>query len=169
MIVGNNYLSLSYPVITCNRLRLYIKRRFGAYSCIQQMEERTVKDLCRRIGIPQSDLLLPCSFCSRFLTQEELYLFDAKRLSLLWRRGCAHGLCTRCQRASAALELALYHQGYYTAHEINATFGDSIADQNVRCFVCYAYLPRQQVSSLVEAQQSFLLVRGSYRALCDLC
>ncbi|AAA67144.1 E6 protein [Iotapapillomavirus 1] len=131
--------------------------------------DRTVHSFVERLGIPREDLLLPCTFCSRFLTQEELTAFDFSAFNLVWRGRCAHGICTACARVCASLDLFLHHQN-------SRPLADVLRDENLtlhglkaRCRVCMKILSVTEKLECAERGESFAKVRGQWRARCRIC
>ena len=71
----------------------------------------TVQQLSDKLTVPVVDLLLPCRFCSRFLTYLELREFDYKNLQLIWtEEDFVFACCSGCAYASAQFEIQQFYQ-----------------------------------------------------------
>nr|AFK84995.1 E6 [Miniopterus schreibersii papillomavirus 1] len=133
------------------------------------MEARTAAELCASLGIPPQDLLLPCTFCAAFLTAEDFFWLEFKQLFLVWRRGCAHGICKSCQDLVCTLERLQFGQRLITADDYCSEFGDSVYGVNVRCLYCLKLLCTPEIDSYIQRGFMFSILRGRLRAVCFAC
>lgn len=127
----------------------------------------TVKGLCRATGAAFVDFLLPCTFCSRFLTNLEKCLFDAWPLQLQWKDGCVFGCCQKCIRQCGYLERTCYFQRQLSETEVQNLEGQ-LTESLVRCQGCLKtlQLPEKKVCC---AAKDLNVIRGQVRGYCDLC
>ncbi|AAL86453.1 E6 protein [Felis domesticus papillomavirus 1] len=127
----------------------------------------SVQGLCAATGAAFADLLLPCSFCLRFLTSVEKSLFDAYPLQLQWKQGCAFGCCQSCIRKCALVERACYFQRKVTDSEV-AGLLERVREACVRCGYCMRALgPPDKIQCCLERDLD--LIRGKVRGRCGLC
>lgn len=132
--------------------------------------DRSVSRLVERLGIPPEDLLLPCTFCATFLTEEDRLRFDFSGYNLIWRRGNAHGICTPCARVCAALEqIRFYSSEALHAEEVLEKEQKPLNEVQVRCRVCLKPLTLTEKLGAAERGEQFVRVRGVWRARCRLC
>ncbi|ACU27457.1 E6 [Canis familiaris papillomavirus 6] len=126
----------------------------------------TVKGLSERTGASFIDLLLPCNFCSRFLTNIEKAFFDLSPFQLVWRNDCVYGCCQKCIRDCALLEESFYFEKFLSESELEELWTRSKVI--VRCHRCMKSLTEIEKNSC-KFEKIIRLVRGQYRGLCDLC
>lgn len=131
------------------------------------MESRplTVKGLSLQLGISFTDLLIPCCFCQRFLTNVEKSLCDSAPFNLRWKDECVFGCCQSCIRHCGRLEQACYFERQLSETEVKNL------DLNlfwIRCQWCMRTLTLQE-KQICGAEQSLSLVRGRVRGRCGLC
>ncbi|AAX86619.1 E6 protein [Puma concolor papillomavirus 1] len=127
----------------------------------------SVQGLCEATGAKFSDLLLPCTFCLRFLTSVEKALFDAFPLQLRWKGRCAFGCCQGCIRLCAQIERRFYYERKVTETELCGLL-DHPEAACVRCGFCMRRLGTcDKVRCCFENDLD--VVRGQVRGRCGLC
>ncbi|ADZ74260.1 E6 [Zalophus californianus papillomavirus 1] len=129
----------------------------------------TIQEWCRRLGIPEEDILLPCTFCGRFMSEQDRKDFDSKTLQLQWKHGNAHGCCGRCARAAARHERRHYYQGSLTGQELLTVYGAGVLTLPIRCPLCLRKLGTTEILSAIGGGRYFDLVRGRWKARCRFC
>ncbi|AAW88321.1 E6 [Procyon lotor papillomavirus 1] len=123
----------------------------------------SVEDLGKLLGVPFIDILLPCTFCSRFLTNLEKLHFDKKPLSLLWKGGCVYGCCQSCVRRCSFVEAAFHPHKRVAEKDLY-----QLSKDPVRCSACQATLSTSEKVRCA-AEGSLSRCRGRVRGPCDLC
>ncbi|ABA61871.1 E6 [Uncia uncia papillomavirus 1] len=127
----------------------------------------TVKGLCAATGAAFSDLLLPCTFCLRFLTAVEKGFFDACPLQLQWKKNCAYGCCLSCLRKCALLEHNVYYERKLSDSE-RVVLGQRVDEFSVRCGSCMKLLEASEKLRCC-SENKLDVVRGRVRGVCGLC
>lgn len=131
---------------------------------------RTVRELADTLSIPLIDLLLPCTFCNRFLSYFELLNFDHKDLQLIWTvDDLVFALCSSCAYASAQFEFSRYFQFSVTGKDIEKVENKIIGEIVVRCQYCLKKLDLVEKLSTCYKHQSFHRVRNRWKGLCRHC
>lgn len=132
------------------------------------MERPTsVKGLVDLTGACFVDFLLPCHFCSNFLTNVEKSLFDKFALRLLWKNGCAYGCCQACIRTCSFVEQQCYAEKTISRADIR-NYGTNVSEVTIRCKLCLKLLDCQEkLKSLYKKQVTER--RHKLRGICDLC
>lgn len=166
--VGNNPLHLLSELQPIP-VRLYMSKPWWLWITGQHDMERSITALVQRLGVPEEDLLLPCTFCAKFLSEKEREQFDYCDFNLIWRRGCAHGICTACARMCAVADSLLNLDATCSALEVLEKEGTDLSNIPVRCRVCLKQLLLAEKLAAGERQELFLRVRGRWRARCMLC
>lgn len=133
------------------------------FGVISMDQPATVKGLCEKLKTPFVDLLLPCTFCSRFLTNLEKALFDYAPLQLQWKHGNAFGCCQSCIRTCGYLEKKLFTDRLLTEHEC-----EELGCRMVRCGGCMKLLTSPE-KDRSRREGCLWLARGQCRGYCDLC
>ncbi|AAX86612.1 E6 protein [Lynx rufus papillomavirus 1] len=127
----------------------------------------SVQGLSAATGAAFTDLLLPCTFCLRFLTSVEKALFDAYPLQLQWKSGCAFACCQSCIRKCAQVERNCYFERQMTETELVGLLS-RVEEALIRCGYCMRSLkPGDKVRCCVEHKLD--VIRGQCRGLCGLC
>nr|WMY82289.1 E6 [Enhydra lutris kenyoni papillomavirus 2] len=112
-------------------------------------------------------LLLPCTFCFKFLSNIEKLRFDKTPLNLIWKEGCVYGCCQTCIRNCSAVEQAVHFQQHIKTEKFYK-LAEAWCGPYPRCALCYTHLTRDEffVSGF---SSTIYQVRGVLRGLCGLC
>nr|WES10432.1 E6 protein [Rodent papillomavirus] len=166
--VGNNPLAILSDLEPVP-VRDYLSKRWWLWITHESSMERTIDTLLQRLGIPRQDLLLPCTFCAKYLTQEELTAFEFSNFNLIWRGGCVFGVCVSCARLCASLDVLQHFGNSLPALDVIAKEGKGLDSISVRCRVCLHRLSFTEKLQAAERSELFAKVRGRWRARCRIC
>lgn len=166
--VGNNPLTILSELEPIP-VRDYINKRWWVWMTSEDSMERTVDTLLCRLGIPRQDLLLPCTFCAKYLSQDEITAFEYSDFNLIWRGGCVFGVCVTCARLCASLDILQHLGNSVPAVDIISREGRGLEEVVVRCRVCLHRLTLTEKLQAAERSELFARVRGRWRARCRIC
>lgn len=136
------------------------------------MEERfpvKLDEFCSYYNISLFDLSLPCIFCGFHSGLQDLASFHVKQLCIIWRSNTPFVCCRKCVTASA-----IYEYNNYCLCTVNAVFIESLLqkplkDIPIRCLYCYKLCDLAEKFDCIVRDQSFALVRGTWRGPCRDC
>lgn len=128
-----------------------------------------VCELAHHLNIPIWEVLLPCNFCTGFLTYQELLEFDYKDFNLLWKDGFVFGCCAACAFRSAYHEFTNYHQEIVVGIEIEGRAAANIAEIVVRCLICLKRLDLLEKLDICAQHREFHRVRNRWKGVCRHC
>ena len=166
--VGNNPLSILSDLEPVP-VRDYLSKRWWLWLTYETSMERTIEALLKRLNIPRTDLLLPCTFCAKYLTQDELTAFEYSDFNLIWRRGNVFGVCVSCARLCASLDVLQHLGNSLPAVDVINREGKGLQEVVVRCRVCLHRLSFTEKLQAAERSELFVRVRGRWRARCRIC
>ncbi|ATQ38133.1 E6 [Betapapillomavirus 2] len=130
----------------------------------------TVQQLSDKLSVPVVDLLLPCRFCSRFLSYLELRQFDYKHLQLIWtEEDLVFACCSGCAYASAQFEFQQYYQTTVYGREIEQVEQTAIGLIYIRCQYCLKALDLIEKLDICCLNQAFHKVRDHWKGRCRHC
>lgn len=130
----------------------------------------TVQQLSDKLTVPVVDLLLPCRFCSRFLTYLELREFDYKNLQLIWtEEDFVFACCSGCAYASAQFEIQQFYQLTVYGREIEQEEQRPIGQICIRCQYCLKSLDLIEKLDICCFNQPFHKVRNHWKGRCRHC
>lgn len=130
----------------------------------------TVQQLSDKLTVPVVDLLLPCRFCSRFLTYLELREFDYKSLQLIWtEEDFVFACCSGCAYASAQFEIQQFYQLTVYGREIEQEEQRPIGQICIRCQYCLKSLDLIEKLDICCFNQPFHKVRNHWKGRCRHC
>lgn len=129
----------------------------------------TIAAFCALYGCSLESVCIPCLFCKRVLSFQDLSSFIVKHLNLVFRNYSFYAACTTCLRVSAAFEQRNYYQCTATAFFIQSLYGNNICDLIVRCQYCMKRLDCIEKLDCLSNGEQFHLVRGLWRSSCRLC
>jgi len=128
-----------------------------------------VCELSQLLNIPISQILIPCNFCTGFLTTWELLEFDYKDFHLVWKDGFCFGCCSNCAFASAYHEFTQYHQETVVGIEIEGRAAESIHNLIIRCQFCLKRLDIFEKLDNCAQHREFHKVRNRWKGVCRHC
>lgn len=170
MNVGNNLHSILSSHLP-DSLSIYIgSPHWDMLLSTSYMEGiRKVDELVAHLGIPRRDILLPCTFCARFLTPDDLLHFEWSGMQLIWRLGNVFGCCCRCARTCSSLENIQHFVRTASLEDIERELRKPIAEVKVRCRRCLHPLSYVEKLQCAERGESFVKIRQGWRGSCSLC
>ncbi|AST11574.1 E6 protein [Sus scrofa papillomavirus 2] len=127
----------------------------------------SITGLANALGIPWVDLLIPCTFCGKFMDYHDLTKFESQ-MQLLWKGKCVYGCCNRCARLSSRREVQLFGQGTKALSEVLKQ-GIKLTDLVIRCVACLNKLTYVEKLSVLYGENQVTVVRGRYRGICKNC
>ena len=129
----------------------------------------SVRDLSSALRIPFIDLVVPCNFCLKFLTNAEKLLFDYFDLHLIWRDNFVFACCQCCARHVSLLEFMLYYQESFEVSEVEELLSQPLVNIGLRCVTCTKKLTVSEKLAVVSAGERIHKVRNKFKAKCSLC
>ncbi|ADQ39306.1 E6 [Colobus guereza papillomavirus 2] len=130
---------------------------------------KTAVGLAHLLDIPLDDLLLPCTFCGRFLSFSEVCEFDDKKLSLIWHNYTVSACCRCCCVATATYEFNEFYEQTVNGREIEQVTGLSILHLDVRCQNCLRFLDNIEKLDICGRNRPFHKVRNWWKGICRHC
>lgn len=130
---------------------------------------RTVNTLSQTLGVLLEEVQLPCNFCNKPLSAQELLKFDHFYLQLLWKDDKVFGACPSCLAILAREEHARYCRLELVGHEMLALVKVPLLLLLVRCRGCYKLLSFVEKLDMISKGLKFCCVRGWWRGLCRYC
>lgn len=128
-----------------------------------------VYGLCMLHGCTLETLSIPCLFCKRTLSHQDIIAFIVKCLRVVYRDNSFYAACSDCLRVSAAYELKQYCQCSATSDFVKLMCNGDPAKLNVRCLLCMKRLDCIEKLDAFESEVEFFLIRSIWRAKCRLC
>lgn len=130
----------------------------------------TVQQLADTLCIPVLDILIPCRFCTRFLSYIELLGFDYKGLQLIWtEEDFVFACCSSCAHATAQYEFTRFYEHSVNGREIEIVEQKGIGEVVVRCQYCLKRLDLIEKLDVCCKHQQFHRVRGNWKGVCRHC
>ena len=148
----------------------YLSRMCYTKLLMDSRRPLTVQQLSDKLTVPVVDLLLPCRFCSRFLTYLELREFDYKNLQLIWtEEDFVFACCSGCAYASAQFEIQQFYQLTVYGREIEQEEQRPIGQICIRCQYCLKSLDLIEKLDICCFNQPFHKVRNHWKGRCRHC
>lgn len=148
----------------------YLSRMCYTKLLMDSTRPLTVQQLSDKLTVPVVDLLLPCRFCSRFLTYLELREFDYKHLQLIWtEEDFVFACCSGCAYASAQFEIQQFYQLTVYGREIEQEEQRPIGQICIRCQYCLKSLDLIEKLDICSFHQPFHKVRNHWKGRCRHC
>ena len=148
----------------------YLSRMCYTKLLMDSARPLTVQQLSDKLTVPVVDLLLPCRFCSRFLTYLELREFDHKNLQLIWtEEDFVFACCSGCAYASAQFEIQQFYQLTVYGREIEQEEQRPIGQICIRCQYCLKSLDLIEKLDICSFNQPFHKVRNHWKGRCRHC
>lgn len=167
IIVGNYYPLRFFQ--TGTGLYKYVCKTVIFVQMASGRPPTTLEDFCKQFRTSFFHLKLKCIFCKFDLTLTELASFHEKGLRLVWRDRCCYACCWNCINVSARYELENYTACTVKSEYLEALLGAELNRIYVRCYKCYKRLDLAEKVDIKARDDSFLLVRGTWRGTCREC
>nr|ART66897.1 E6 [Bat papillomavirus] len=137
---------------------------------MEQEQPSSIEGLAHLLDIPWLDVIIPCTFCGRYLSQTEKVIFDQHNFKIRWVGSTAFACCQNCFRISGALERQLYEEQTVKVTDLCRWTGLPLCTQIVRCTSCLRPFSWKEKHELEERSGATVVcVRGGLRSLCSLC
>nr|AYA94034.1 MAG: E6 protein [Human papillomavirus] len=128
-----------------------------------------LEEYCSYFGVLLEDLELPCIFCRLLISPEQLSVFQARNLSLVWREGNCYAACLQCISDVARYERDKYFQCTVNGIYIEYFTQKPLQELVVRCLYCMALLTNEEKVDTIGCGCNFYLVRTHWKGVCRSC
>lgn len=126
-------------------------------------------DFCRVYDLSLFNVSLPCIFCNFICDLQDLASFFMKQLSIVWRNGKPFVCCRKCALLSAKHEFERFCVCLTKAASLENLLQKPLRAIVIRCVYCYQLLDISEKLDCCASDESFALVRGTWRGPCRHC
>lgn len=129
----------------------------------------SIKEIADTCGIPLVDFMIPCYYCSKWLTTHDKILYEHSGLHVVWKDELPSAACQPCIRASARFDFLFGFTRTLSYRQYREVFSYEWADVTVRCLICFRKLNVHEKNEIANRNLPLFVVKDALRAQCCLC
>lgn len=128
-----------------------------------------LKDIADQCGLSLAEFMIPCYYCSRWLTPQDKILYVLSDLLVVWKDDVPLAACQPCIRVSARLDFLFGFTRAIGFNQIGEVCSCDWGSVTIRCLICFRKLNNHERDEIVRKNMTLFVVKDALRSPCSLC